>query len=264
MPLSPLAREEEETSAGRPQPSKVEKVRSYFGESRNYLDIRRYVIEIRKETVQEFIGQRTFDRILDIGCGDGSVTLPLLSPHTRLTLLDISSSMLAKAMSKIPPDLLPNVKTVNEDFMSVPLEPGSYDLITCIGVLAHVDSPSAVIARTTSLLRPGGLLVLECTDASHFSNRLMIRLSWLGRLLVKPSGYSSNLISADSVIRAAREQGLTPLSEYRHNLALPLMRRFLSQSTLQRMVRLIFGSSKRNRNAWLGKECLFLFAKNAA
>lgn len=264
MSQLPVAQEREVKSTGYQGSSKIEKVRNYFGESRNYLDIRRYVIEIRKETVQEFIGNRKFDKILDIGCGDGSITVPLLSTHTRLTFLDISASMLAKAISRVPPELSSNAETINEDVMSAPLEPGSYDLITCIGVLAHVDSPSAVIAKVASLLEPGGLIILECTDAAHFSKRIRIIPRWIWRAFSQRCDYDLNLLSADSVLERARGQGLHLLSSYRHDLALPLMRRFLSQSTLQRMVRLFFGNAKRNRNAWLGKECLFLFTKNPA
>lgn len=261
MSQPPIACEIEQGKPERLTTSKTEIVRRYFGDPRNYLDIRRYVIEIRKQTVQEFVANRTFARILDIGCGDGSITVPLLSPQRRLTLLDVSSSMLSRAVSKIPPELSSNVEIINQDFISAPLLPCSYDLITCIGVLAHVDSPLAVIAKVASLLRPGGVLILECTDAAHFSNRLTILSGWIWTLFSKPSGYRSNLMSGDSVVRAARQQGLHLLSSYRHNLALPTMRRFFSQSTLQRMVRWIFGTASQNRNAWLGKECLFLFTQ---
>lgn len=261
MSQLPIACEIEDRKPERLTTSKTEMVRRYFGDPQNYLDIRRYVIELRKETVQEFVEGRSFSRILDIGCGDGSITLPLLNPQRRLTLLDLSISMLSRAVSKIPPELSANVEIINQNFMSAPFPPYSYDLITCIGVLAHVDSPSEVIAKVASLLRPGGILILECTDAAHFSNSLTILSGWIWRLFSKPRGYRSNLMSADSVTHMASQQGLHLLSSYRHNLALPTMRRLFSQATLQRMVRWIFGTASRNRNAWLGKECLFLFTQ---
>jgi len=259
----PIAREIERRKPKRLTTSKTETVCRYFGDPQNYLDIRRYIIELRKETVQEFLVGRSFNRVLDIGCGDGSITVPLLNPQRRLTLLDLSSSMLSRAVSKIPRELSANVEVINQDFMNTPLSPCSYDLITCIGVLAHVDSPCEVIAKVASLLRPGGFLILECTDAAHFSNGLTVLSGWIWRLFSEPRGYRSNLMSADSVTHMARQQGLHLLESYRHNLALPTMRRLFGQATLQRMVRWIFGTASRNRNAWLGKECLFLFTRDS-
>ena len=113
-------------------------------------------IRIRTETVQEFTRGRTFQSILDIGCGNGSISLPLLTPERRLTLLDISSNMLATAREKIPTNLINHVELVNEGFMKASFEPGTYDLVLCLGVLAHVDSPADVIAKVARILKPAG------------------------------------------------------------------------------------------------------------
>lgn len=240
---------------------RTEAVGKYFGDPRNYLDIRRYVIEIRKETVKDFTAGRRFTRILDIGCGDGSISIPLLDFQNHLTLLDISCKMLSRALSKVPAVLSSHVETINQDLIAASLDANSYDLILCIGVLAHVDSPPAVMSKVASLLRPGGFLVLECTDAAHFSNRLTVLWGRTKGAFSKPSGYRSNLMSAEFVLQMAKQEGLDLVSSYRHNLALPTMRRFFSQKALQVMTRAIFGTASQNRNAWLGKECLLLFTR---
>src|SRR5215471_11083295 len=116
MVYPPVDQQEEQQSTPDASISRVDHVRRYFGQPRNYLDIRRYVIEARRETVQEFLAGRTCSRILDIGCGDGSLTVPLLSPKTRLTLLDISVPMLNKALSRVPSEVSSNVQAVNMDF----------------------------------------------------------------------------------------------------------------------------------------------------
>jgi 2-polyprenyl-3-methyl-5-hydroxy-6-metoxy-1,4-benzoquinol methylase len=236
----------------------AERVSRYFGDPTNYLDIRRYIIEIRKESVRDFVGNRRLDRILDVGCGDGSISIPLLNAQNRLTLLDVSDRMLAKALSQVSPQLLGNVGTINEDFLSASVEAG-YDLITCIGVLAHVESPELVIMKTASLLRPGGLLILECTDADNFTNQLTLFVGRIRNLFRNGKGYRTRLNSADDIVRMANGQGLNLLSVYRYNVALPLMGKVFSQPALRRMILSIFGTPKNNRNRWLGKECLFLF-----
>jgi 2-polyprenyl-3-methyl-5-hydroxy-6-metoxy-1,4-benzoquinol methylase len=238
-----------------------ERVSSYFANPKNYLDIRRYVIEIRAETVREFTANRKFSRILDVGCGDGSISLPLLNATNRLTFLDISSAMLSRVLSRVRPEHLKNVDTLNQDFLDAPLEPRSYDLIICVGVLAHVESPELVIEKVSRLLEPGGLLILECTDSANFSNKLTVMLGRVRGALARRGGYHTRLVTAESVISMASRRGLRLLSEYRHNVALPLMGKFLSQRALQRFIRLIFGTAKWNRNAWLGKECIFAFER---
>jgi 2-polyprenyl-3-methyl-5-hydroxy-6-metoxy-1,4-benzoquinol methylase len=244
-------------------PHAAERVGRYFGNPKNYLDIRRYIIEIRKETVQEFIRGQNFSRVLDIGCGDGSISVPLLTLENRLTLLDISPEMLSRARQRVSSDLINNVEFINQDLMTAPLETGSYDLIICIGVLAHVRTPATVIAKIASLLAPGGMLILECTDAAHFSNHVFVFIAKM-RSLFQPVGYRTCPISAQFVIGTANQQGLNLASVYRHNLALPTMRRFLTQSTLHKMVRWVFGTVEQNRNVWLGKECLFLFTRSSS
>jgi len=259
MSQTPVVRETETEITEAPTASRSEAVREYFTEPKNFLDIRRYVIEIRKETVKEFTAGRTFRNILDIGCGDGSISTPFLTATNRLTLLDLSDAMLSRALSKVRPELLENVDTINQDFLTAALKPGNYDLIICVGVLAHVERTEPVIEKISQLLRPGGLLILECTDCAHFSIQVTLMVGRIRGIFKKATGYRTRLISAESVIRDAQQSSLKLLSVYRHNLALPLMGKVLSQAALQRIIRWIFGRAKHNRNVWLGKECIFAF-----
>jgi 2-polyprenyl-3-methyl-5-hydroxy-6-metoxy-1,4-benzoquinol methylase len=259
MSQPPTVQETETEKIESPTASRRAEVRDYFTEPRNFLNIRRYVIEIRKETVRDFTAGRAFRNILDIGCGDGSVSMQFLDAANRLTLLDISDAMLSRALSKVRPELLENVDTINQDFLTATLKPDSYDLIICVGVLAHVERTEPLLEKIEQLLRPGGLLVLECTDCAHFTLQFSLMVGRIRGLFKKGSGYRTRLISAASVLAIAQQSGLKLISEYRHNLALPLMGKVFSQAALQRIIRLIFGTAKRNRNAWLGKECIFAF-----
>jgi 2-polyprenyl-3-methyl-5-hydroxy-6-metoxy-1,4-benzoquinol methylase len=238
--------------------SKVSQVKLVYEQPQDYLTRRRYSINIRAETVQSFVGTNRFSRILDIGCGDGSASLPLLTAENRLTLVDISSKMLAIACSRVPEGLKGNVEIVNDDFMAAGLEHESYDLILCIGVMAHAESPSSMLDKVSSLLRPGGTVVMESTDAGHMFNRAIVfyhRLRGAQKL-----GYDLNLISAREVIELCARRKLNLCDIYRYNLVmLPGVDRIIPQSILEKATRMIYGSAKRARNAWLGKECMYLF-----
>lgn len=231
------------------QESHAREVKSYFDVPNNYLDRRSFDIRIRAETVQELMRGRTFRNALDIGCGDGSISLPLLPRCQRLTLLDLSPAMLALARSKLPPGA--GVVFLNENFMDSPLEEGAYDLVLCLGVLAHVDSPESVIAKLSRILKPGGSLILEVTDSFHPVGRAV---DMYHRLLnaVRGCSYELNRLRNDDVIRICRKHGLGVASYYRYSLPPPGSHRLLDHGALYKMTRLVFGRSDRNRNKWLG------------
>ncbi|MEO6965571.1 MAG: class I SAM-dependent methyltransferase, partial [Acidobacteriaceae bacterium] len=148
--------------------SKIERVKSLFEIPEKYLGPRQFDIQIRVETVQQFTNTQKFDRVLDIGCGNGAISLPLLPRCGRLTLVDISSRMIELARKRIPSERSNDVELINGNFLDANLEPQSFDLILCIGVLAHVDSPAAVVAKLAQLAKPGAWIVLEFTDSFHF------------------------------------------------------------------------------------------------
>ena len=106
---------EQELSAA-PTTSKIAGVKSYFEKPSRYLS-RQADIRIRMDTVKEFTAGANATHLLDIGCGDGSISLPFLNSQTHLTLLDLSSSMASIARSRVPRHLAGNVEVRSENFM---------------------------------------------------------------------------------------------------------------------------------------------------
>lgn len=246
--------------------NQIEYIRAAFEDSERYLTNWRYSIRIRAETISEFVKGCEYSRILDIGCGDGSISIPLVRAQSQLTLLDISGAMLANARRQIPPDLVRNVELVNEDFLTAALTPG-YDLILCIGVLAHVSSPQATVAKIGSLLSPGGCVIAESTDAHHLVTRL-IRAYGRVRDFVRPAEYHARDISTAEIVEMFGKQGLELSAIYRYgplvngcSLPLPGMTHLLNQRSLYRLMRMLYGAYPRNRNAKLGNECIYRFCR---
>lgn len=231
-------------------PEKTAGVRAYFDKPAAYLG-RRADIRIRTESVKHFVGGKECSRILDIGCGDGSISLPLLNGNNSITLLDFSDSMLSIARSNIPVEHADRVRLLAGDFMKADLQGQAYDLIICLGVLAHVDSPDKVIRKIASLLAPDGRLILEFTDARHFVGRLS-RLVLDLRHLLKPPRYPVNLFSAKEVVQLCGAAGFRLESVFRYAWwALPWV---FSQDALYKTMRFVYGRPPRSRNSWLGNE----------
>jgi len=239
---------------------KVEKVKTFFDQTNNYLPKRRLDIRLRTETVRELTKDRSFKDILDIGCGNGAISLPLLDANRHLTLLDLSPNMLSIARSRIPAELARNVEYVNGEFLTAEFESRSFDLVICLGVLAHVNSPSETIARIAELLRPGGTLLLEWTDSHHAMGRINWYFNGMAALLSPPT-YELNFLSSKEVMLVAKEHGFYPIQEYRYVLPFPKTDWIFRPGGLYRTTRLIFGRPGRNRNAWLGNQHIHCFGR---
>ncbi|HQZ64038.1 MAG TPA: class I SAM-dependent methyltransferase [Planctomycetaceae bacterium] len=97
--------------------------------------------------------------IVDIGCGTGSLRANLPS-RINYYGFDPNSSYIEAAKAKYEGEFLAGVMS---DFMRVHGEQliGQVDLVTCMGVLHHLDSSqmSETLSASSRLLRPGGRFV---------------------------------------------------------------------------------------------------------
>lgn len=240
--------------------ARTECVRSFFDVPSRYLGARQYNIRIRCETIREFLEGSRPESILDIGCGDGSLSVPLVTPRNRLTLVDLSSAMLAIANSRISGEFRRNVHTLNNDFLSANLPQQSFDLILCVGVLAHVDDAGKAIAKIARLAKPNATVIVELTDSSHVLSRFWRLYSTLRGLFV-PERYTVNNLTWESVHREFAKRGFELAGAYRYSIPLPGMRRLFGHNAVYRTIRALYGTSNSNRNAWLGNEFLLCFKR---
>ncbi len=240
---------------------KTNQVKEFFDRPQTYLTPRQFDIAVRSETVREFAGDIVHPRVLDIGCGDGALSLPLLNEQSHITLLDLSANMLSRASSRVPAGLKANVRIIQGDFMTADVGHEAYDLVICVGVLAHVDSLFDFMAKVASVVKPGGRIILQITDSAHFLSRALGIYEVLLNL-VKPRTYSLNRLTRPQVLGIARANHLRLIAAFRYGLPLPGLTRVFSQETLHKMVRVLFGTAAANRNACFGTESVLLFRRH--
>jgi SAM-dependent methyltransferase len=244
-----------------PASGKSARVKAVFEDPQRYLN-RRLDIGVRAGVVKSYASRVYFRRVLDIGCGDGSVSLPLLNCGNHVTLLDFSSGMTSLARSRVPEELAGCVDVRNEDFMTASFGADRFGLIVCVGVLAHADSPDELIGKIASLLVPGGHLILEFTDAYSVCGRLGRAIRGVHEL-VAPARFPVNLFSYRRVAGLLAARHLRFVSEYRYGLPPVPGLRLLGRDALHRFVRLVYGPYDDNRNTWLGNEYICLLTAPA-
>ncbi|MFF8609670.1 class I SAM-dependent methyltransferase [Streptomyces sp. NPDC015346] len=101
---------------------------------------------------------------LDVGCGDGLLAWKLAGRAQRVTGIDTSPEMLARARELAGvghPDLpgLPDLTFLEGDFLTAELPASGYDFVCSVTTIHHMDFEAA-LTRMRDLLRPGGTLVV--------------------------------------------------------------------------------------------------------
>lgn len=94
---------------------------------------------------------------LDAGCGMGRFSRITARHVSALVALDGSDAVHAAATNL---GGLPNVVVVRSDLREPPLADASFGLISCLGVLHHLEDPWEGFSALARLLAPGGIFVL--------------------------------------------------------------------------------------------------------
>jgi 2-polyprenyl-3-methyl-5-hydroxy-6-metoxy-1,4-benzoquinol methylase len=219
-------------------------------------------IQIRAETVMALMQGVTFGRILDIGCGDGSLSIPLISQTKHITYLDQSAAMLNLVASRIGKSESLEIIYINQDFMEAELPTTSYDLVICVGILAYVQDIGPFLKKIRSVMRPGGALILECTDAYHFVSRI-IRFYRSVTGMLKPKRFTTYRHRASEVVGVTEDLGLHLNRSFCYLYNLPILEKLVPNDLAYKWIRWVFGDIMDNRSTWLGKEHIFYFTSDS-
>lgn len=223
-----------------------------------YLNHARYLIEHRASVIASTLGNDRPGEILDIGCGDGSLSVGLLNGRTRLTLLDLSAPMLKWAQKNVPTEYRGQVSFVHGNFTDWSTD-DTFDTILCVGVLAHVPSVEDFVSKISQMLKPGGIAVFELTSYRSIYQNIsaLLPLKRVGGNIIPE--YQINEVSADELIALAESLGLNRLTGFRYQLYLPLSRFFP-----QRLLKTIITWSSGRLLSRFGSEQMIFFQKRCS
>ena len=93
------------------------------------------------------------DRVLDVAGGTGALAGRIAPLVAEVTVADVSEPMLAHVPE--------GVRRVVARAEQLPFEDASFDLVTCVRSLHHIDRPARALDEMARVLAPGGRLVIE-------------------------------------------------------------------------------------------------------
>jgi 2-polyprenyl-6-hydroxyphenyl methylase/3-demethylubiquinone-9 3-methyltransferase len=156
-------------------------------------------------------------RILDIGCGAGFLTNALAKDRAehRITGLDFAEDSLATARRH---DETKRVTYVQGDAMALPFADESFDVVSAMDFLEHVEDPGAAVTEAARVLAPGGHFFFHTFDRNLLAWLIVIKGVELFvqntpkhmhvlRLFVKPKELRAMCEKANLSVREIRGSG---------------------------------------------------------
>lgn len=200
-------------------------VRRYFSRPENYL-AKDFIVRIREDIIGEALTGLPPGTVLDVGCGDGRLGAMFLSRGHRVTFLDLSPAMLALARKQVSIENADRAEFIEGTLDSIPAG-RRFDLVLCLGVVAHVGSAEGTLESIARVAVPGAQIAIQITDAGSLIGRVSSRYhAWRERRF-HSHGYRLNELTLQDLLSRAAERGLKVNRTFRYSLILPGMMRVL-------------------------------------
>ena len=111
-------------------------------------------------------------KVLDVGCGGGFLSNYLAQKNCAVTGVDLSAASLHVAGHY---DATGRVDYQQADALALPFPNGTFDAVTAMDFLEHIDRPEAVIAEIGRVLKPGGVFIFHTFNRNWLANLVVIK-----------------------------------------------------------------------------------------
>jgi predicted TPR repeat methyltransferase len=125
---------------------------------------------------------------------------------------------------------------VQSDVFNFKPSDSRFDLILCLGLIAHTGRLDILLPHLKSLLTLGGRIILQATLTDHLGARIIRALT--SRNEMARRGYRISWFSQRNISDACDRAGLRILETRRHNVGVPFGDRFWPQANFQLETRL--------------------------
>lgn len=116
-------------------------------------------------------------KVLDVGCGAGFLSNELACHSLNVTGVDLSDDSLKVASRH---DSTKSVHYHNANAYELPYEDHSFDVVTALDFLEHVDDPAKAIQEFSRVLKPNGLFFFHTFNRNILAHLVVIKfVEWL-------------------------------------------------------------------------------------
>jgi ubiquinone biosynthesis O-methyltransferase len=160
----------------------------------------------------EFIRKNLFDSlppngsVLDVGCGNGIISLQLGKEGFKIKGIDVSDKAIRKAKAVNP---FTNVTFEVADAEKLKASGEMFDAIVCSEVLEHLNHPERLLKELLPILKDSGILLVTVPNGKGprevLVTKPMLRLrkknNWIWKFLLKTKsllGYSGTTIQSEA------------------------------------------------------------------
>jgi ubiquinone/menaquinone biosynthesis C-methylase UbiE len=189
-------------------------------------------------------------RLLDCAAGTGEITCALLKSgrFEHATVIDISQGMLRSAKELLSSQVA-NVELefVESDVFNFKPTDSRFDLVLCLGLIAHTGRLDILLPHLKSVLTPAGRIILQTTLRDHLGTRIVRALTSRSELARR--GYRISWFSEQDIANACHNAGLQILEMRRHSLGIPFADRLWPWANFQLEMRLQKWASRKGADA---------------
>lgn len=171
--------------------NRQEIIHKFFNKTDNYLR-KDFGVSLRTHIVRDLLGFKSNKDILDVGCGDGSVTLGYGSQN-NLYLIDQSENMIRLAKDSAIKKKIKNINYFNLKFEEFKPKSDKYDIVIILGLLAHVESLNETFKKLNSCLKNDGILIIQYSDCDKILTKINLHFA---NKLYKKNAINQNLIKS--------------------------------------------------------------------
>jgi ubiquinone/menaquinone biosynthesis C-methylase UbiE len=189
-------------------------------------------------------------RLLDCAAGSGEITYALLKSgrFSHVTIVDISPAMLQSAKELLTSQMTKaELEFVKSDVLTFNPSDSNFDLILCLGLIAHVGRLDVLLPHLKSMLTPSGRIILQTTLTDHAGTRIVRALT--ARRELGQRGYRVSWFSQRDIADACHAAGLRIVEMRRHSLGVPFGDRLWPWANYQLETRLQKWASRHGADA---------------